>query len=126
MASLTLLRLEPYGAISESSAIVTLTCRSLAISRRAARSVGSARAGLAASIKPGGYQDEVEIVANLSMPLAIFHGKEEQLVSEPYISKLTIPTLWRNEVQVITGAGHAPHWEQPERFNALLEAFIMP
>jgi pimeloyl-ACP methyl ester carboxylesterase len=88
------------------------------------RTDGNARAGLAASIKPDGYQDEIEIVANLSIPLAIFHGKEEQLVNEAYISKLTMPTLWRNEIQIITAAGHAPQWEQPEAFNGLLDAFM--
>lgn len=88
------------------------------------RTDGNARAGLAASIKPNGYQDEVEIVAHLSIPLAIFQGKEEQLVNETYISKLTMPTLWRNEVQVIDGAGHAAQWEQPEEFNNLLKAFV--
>ena len=88
------------------------------------RTDGAARAGLAASIVPDGYQDEVEIVANLSTPLAILHGKEEQLVNESYISQLTMPTLWRNSIQIIPGAGHAPQWEQPERFNALLDTFI--
>ena len=88
------------------------------------RTDGNARAGLAASIKPGGYQDEVEIVANLSIPLAVFHGEEEQLVNKAYISKLTMPTLWRGEIQVISAAGHAPQWEQPEEFNGLLEAFM--
>jgi len=85
---------------------------------------GNARAGLAASIQPGGYQDEVEIVANLSIPLAILHGAKEQLVNADYIRGLTMPTLWRGEVQLVEGAGHAPHWEQPEAFNELLEAFI--
>ena len=88
------------------------------------RTDGNARAGLAASIKPDGYQDEVEIVANLSIPLAIFHGGEEQLVNKAYIGKLTMPTLWRGEIQVISAAGHAPQWEQPEEFNGLLEAFM--
>ena len=89
------------------------------------RTDGNARAGLAASITPDGYQDEVEIVGNLSIPLAIFHGKEEQLVNLTYINKLTMPTLWRNEVQVIVAAGHASHWEQAEEFNGLLEEFIV-
>jgi pimeloyl-ACP methyl ester carboxylesterase len=88
------------------------------------RTDGAARAGLAASIKPNGYQDEVQIVANLRRPLAIVHGAAEQLVSESYISALAMPTLWRNSVQIISGAGHAPHWEQPAAFNALLEAFL--
>ncbi|MCA9936059.1 MAG: alpha/beta hydrolase [Ardenticatenaceae bacterium] len=88
------------------------------------RTDGNARVGLAASIKPDGYQDEVAIVANLTRPLAILHGAEEQLVSEPYISSLTMPTLWRGRVQIIPGAGHAPHWEQPQAFNNLLTNFL--
>lgn len=89
------------------------------------RTDGQARAVLGGSIGPGGYRDEVEIVANLTAPLAILHGEHEQLVSLAYIQGLTIPTLWRGAVQVIADAGHAPHWEQPDQFNALLEAFLL-
>lgn len=89
------------------------------------RTDGDARAGIVASLqRPDGYQDEVDIVANLTIPLAIFHGEREQLINGSYISQLEMPTLWRGAVQIISGAGHAPHWEQPEQFNALLEAFI--
>lgn len=88
------------------------------------RTDGRARSSLAASIRPNGYRDEVEIVAQLSKPLAILQGEGEQLVNLAYLQGLTAPTLWRQAVQVIPGAGHAPHWEQPEKFNALLEAFI--
>lgn len=91
---------------------------------------GNARAGLAASIAPDSYlaeshQDEVKLVANLSMPLAIFHGQEEQLVSEAYIRALSMPSLWRGSVQMIPDAGHAPQWESPDRFNDLLNAFVV-
>ena len=41
-----------------------------------------------------------------------------------YISGLKMPTLWRGAIQFIPDAGHTPNWEQPEAFNALLEAFI--
>ncbi|HEV3043011.1 MAG TPA: alpha/beta fold hydrolase [Roseiarcus sp.] len=88
------------------------------------RTDGRARAGLAASIAPGGYRDEVEIVAKLSQPLAVLHGAEEQLVNRAYFETLTMPTLWRNSVQVIVGAGHAPQWEKAQAFNALLDAFV--
>lgn len=88
------------------------------------RTDGQARQVLGSSIGPGGYKDEVEVVGNLSVPLAILHGEQEQLVNESYISALTMPTLWRGEVQIIPEAGHAAHWEQPERFNTLLGAFI--
>ena len=89
------------------------------------RTDGQARARLAASIQPGGYADEIAIVANLSAPLAILHGEHEQLVNGAYISALKMPTLWRGAVQIIREAGHAPHWEQPDQFNALLEAFLL-
>ncbi len=87
------------------------------------RTDGQARAGLGASIQPDGYQDEVAVVANLSLPLAVLHGEAEQLVNVAYIRNLTMPTLWRGAVQIISGAGHAPHWEQPDQFNAQLAAF---
>ncbi len=38
--------------------------------------------------------------------------------------QLTIPTLWRGAVQLIPGAGHAPHQEEPAAFTALLDQFI--
>jgi len=88
------------------------------------RTDGRARQVMGSSIGPGGYKDELEVVANLSVPLAILHGEQEQLVNLSYISGLTMPTLWRGAVQIIPQAGHAPHWEQPQRFNTLLEAFI--
>ncbi len=85
---------------------------------------GQARAIIGGSLTPGGYKDEVEAVANLSTPLAILHGEQEQLVNGDYFSDLTIPTLWRDAVQIISAAGHTPQWEQAEQFNALLEAFV--
>ena len=88
------------------------------------RTDGNARVGLGASIKPDGYQDEVQVVANLTRPLAVLHGEQEQLVSADYIRELAMPSLWRGEIQVISGAGHAPHWEQPPAFDALLDDFL--
>lgn len=89
-----------------------------------ARTDGRARATMAASIAPDGYQDEVEIVKQLKRPLAIFHGEKEQLVNEAYISALEMPTLWRGAVQIIVGSGHTPQVEKPETFNALLGSFV--
>jgi pimeloyl-ACP methyl ester carboxylesterase len=89
----------------------------------ALRTDGRARAQLAASIAPGGYRDEAEVVAGLKQPLAVLHGAEEQLVNGAYFAELTMPTLWRGAVQTIAGAGHAPHWETAPVFDALIEAF---
>jgi len=89
---------------------------------------GNARAGLAASISPN-YpydmaMDEVNVVATMQKPLAIFQGEQEQLINPLYFQTLKIPTLWRGKVQIIATSGHTPHWEQPKLFNLMLDAFI--
>jgi pimeloyl-ACP methyl ester carboxylesterase len=84
---------------------------------------GAARVGLLASVGEGRFADEVAIVGELRQPLAILQGDGEQLVNLDYLRKLTIPALWRGEVQVIPGTGHAPHQEAPQRFAGLLTEF---
>jgi pimeloyl-ACP methyl ester carboxylesterase len=88
------------------------------------RTDGEARAGLFASIGEGRFADEVAIVGALRPPLAILQGEGEQLVNVDYLRQLTIPSLWRGRVQLIPGAGHAPHQETPGEFADLLEQFI--
>jgi len=85
---------------------------------------GAARAGLGASLAEGRYADELAITENLTTPLAILHGEGEQLISLDYLRTLTPPTLWRREIQLIPGAGHAPHLETPGQFTTLLQDFI--
>ena len=79
------------------------------------RTDGRARSGVAASIVPGGYRDEVVVVRDLEAPLAVLHGAEDQLINGAYFASLAMPTLWRGAVQTIPGAGHAPQWETPRR-----------
>lgn len=84
----------------------------------------AARTGLAASAAAGRFADEIAVIGALRQPLAIFHGADEQLVSLDYLRKLSFPALWRGEVQVIGGVGHAPHQEAPRQFARLLTEFI--
>ncbi len=85
---------------------------------------GAARGSLGASVQQGLYQDETAIVgAGIKIPLAILHGAEEQIVDLDYLRRLTAPTLWRQEVQVIDNAGHTLQWEQPQAFEKLLDEF---
>jgi pimeloyl-ACP methyl ester carboxylesterase len=88
------------------------------------RTDGRAREALGLSVAEGTYTDEVAVVANLNKPLAIVQGKKESVANLSYLKNLTIPTLWRREVQIIPGAGHTPQWEQPAIFNQLLREFI--
>lgn len=84
---------------------------------------GNARGYLGAAAQAGRFADEVEIVRNLKIPLAIVHGSEEQIVDLGYLQRLPAPTLWRGAVQVVEGAGHATQWEKPEAFSRLLDEF---
>lgn len=84
---------------------------------------GAARTGLGASLGAGRFADEVAIASALERPLGIVHGEAEQLVSLAYLRKLDFPALWRGEVQVIPGVGHALHQEAPQKFAALLSEF---
>lgn len=88
------------------------------------RTDGRARSGLAANGANGGFRDEVAVVRDLNVPLAVLHGADEQIVDGRYFASLVMPTLWRGAVQAIPGAGHTPQWETPTAFDALLEAFI--
>jgi pimeloyl-ACP methyl ester carboxylesterase len=88
------------------------------------RTDGAARAGLFASLRGGRFADEVAIVAALQRPLVILHGQDEQLVNLGYLQELTISGLWRGGVQLVAGAGHAPHQETPGKFTELLTQFI--
>jgi pimeloyl-ACP methyl ester carboxylesterase len=88
------------------------------------RTDGRAREALGVSVGEGNYSDEVAVVANLDKPLAIVHGEHESVANLSYLKNLTIPTLWRSEIQIIPDAGHTPQWEQPEIFNNLLMEFI--
>ncbi|ASO19107.1 pimeloyl-ACP methyl ester carboxylesterase [Actinoalloteichus hoggarensis] len=85
---------------------------------------GAARTGLGASLGAGRFADEIAIVSALEQPLGIVHGEAEQLVSLAYLRKLDFPALWRDEVQVIPGVGHALHQEAPRQFAALLSEFV--
>lgn len=83
------------------------------------RTDGRARAQLLAP----SARDQIEVAANLTQPLAVLHGAQEQLINGDYFKGLKMPTLWRGAVQVIDHAGHIPQWEQAETFNELLDAF---
>lgn len=89
------------------------------------RSDKRTRSALAASAARNEVTDEIRIVAALDRPLAVVHGGHDAIAMRRYLDRVSIPTLWRGAVQDFPDTGHAPHWEAPERFNELLEAFAL-
>lgn len=84
-----------------------------------------ARLFLGVTVGTGNYKDQVAIVGNLTVPLAVLNGEQEQITSTAYLRSLTIPTLWHNKVWLIPNAGHMAQWENPFYFNVLLAAFVI-
>ncbi|WP_374029911.1 alpha/beta fold hydrolase [Bdellovibrio bacteriovorus] len=72
------------------------------------------------------FSDEVQLVKNMSIPLAIVHAEQDAFTRYEYLTGLApeLPTLWRNQIVTVPNVGHAIHWEQPKRFIKLLKRFI--
>lgn len=88
------------------------------------RADGTARVEFNQSLAAGLFTPEIGIVENLTVPIAIVHGAQDQFVRLSWLQSLNIPRLWRGQVHVIENAGHAPHWETAWQFNWLLSAFV--
>lgn len=84
---------------------------------------GKARSFLAASIPKGSFKNEIKIIENLNVPIAILHGEADSLISKKYIDELSIPTLWKKETQLIKNARHCPQVEQAGAFNTIISDF---
>ncbi len=83
-----------------------------------------AREFLGQSIAAGKIGSEMEIVANLTCPLAVVHGADEKLIQLEYLQSLKMPTLWRKQVQIIPNSAHFIQLEAPDQMNHLLAAFL--
>lgn len=82
-----------------------------------------ARFLFAQSMAAGKMNNELDLLKNLQVPIAVFHGSEENLVNGEYFETLEIPTLWKREVQLFDG-GHCFHLESYEEFNKTLRLFF--
>ncbi|MCB0408431.1 MAG: alpha/beta hydrolase [Bdellovibrionales bacterium] len=83
------------------------------------------------------FPDELDVLRSLvndpndpndDIPVAIIHGKQDAFVNLQYLEGLkaggVMPTLWRGDIQVVLGAGHAVQLERPRRFNDLVAEFV--
>lgn len=68
--------------------------------------------------------DQAEVVRTSALPLAIVHGERDALVRLDHLASLSFRALWSGAPIVVEDAGHAPHWEKPDQFNAILLKFL--
>jgi pimeloyl-ACP methyl ester carboxylesterase len=62
-------------------------------------------------------------VETIKVPTLLMTG-DADLWTPPSVLRLQASHIAHAEVKVITEAGHAPSWEQPEAFNATLLDFL--
>lgn len=72
------------------------------------------------------FLDEVAIVRNSTIPVAIVLGDKEAFVRMEFLDALapSIPNLFKNKIIKVKNAGHAIQWEHPTKFIAILQSFI--
>lgn len=87
------------------------------------RTDGRARETMFGSVVMGQALDEQEIVATMSVPLAIVNGEGDVFIRHDYFGGLAHSSLWPDGVVKVDGAGHAPFLQKPATFNALLAKF---
>jgi pimeloyl-ACP methyl ester carboxylesterase len=88
------------------------------------RTDGRARKFMFDSLTAGRALDEIDIVANSTIPIAILNGAEEPFVNLTYLNGLAYSNLWEGLLFVAPGVGHACFWEAPQIFNPLFARFV--
>ena len=76
------------------------------------------------SVEKGEFIDQISLVKNIKIPIAIYYGEQDQIVNFDYLNSIEIPNLWRNLIQIIPDSGHLFFYECPADFNISLEAFL--
>ncbi len=89
------------------------------------RADGHCRATMAENwSQPNAGSDQAEFVKGWAGQLAILQGEEDGFVSENYLDNLPIKNLWRDAVQYIPNAGHAPMLDAPQAYCQFLADFL--
>jgi pimeloyl-ACP methyl ester carboxylesterase len=67
---------------------------------------------------------QVDVVAELSVPIAVIDGSGDSFINRDWMKNLTWGNLWRGKFHNIEKAGHAPFLENPDAYNATLGEFL--
>lgn len=76
------------------------------------------------SVLNGDYKNQIEIVKNLKIPVAIYCGEFDQMINCELYNSLEAPTLWKGINQTIRDVGHMFFYESPADFNISFEIFL--
>lgn len=95
-----------------------------AFTRAVRRADGRVRPRFVRSILRGEGADEARAVATGKAPVAVVNGADEPFARLSYVAGISYGNLWRGICYKIEGSGHAPFWQKPNIYNALLRSFV--
>ncbi len=87
------------------------------------RTDGLSRQALAETVEGMDYQDEIAVLNEMEIQVAIMLGIREKMQNVDYFKSLKFPCLWKDRVHLIEDAAHCAQWENPAAFNNLLLEF---
>ncbi len=88
------------------------------------RTDGRFRETLFAVARVGSGADQRLAVERSTVPIAIVNGADDPLIRLDYLDGVAYGNLWDGRCHRLPGAGHAPFWQSPEAFNAILARFL--
>ncbi|MDG2520584.1 alpha/beta hydrolase [Caulobacter segnis] len=95
------------------------------LTRAIARTDRRFRPALFAAARQGDGADQREVVESTKVPTAVINGFDDMLIRLDYLDGLSWGNLWRRQCFRLTGAGHAAHWGAADKFNALLDRYMV-
>ncbi len=75
------------------------------------------------SLAEGELSDEISLLANAGIPVAILHGKNDPMVRVDYLEKLNLSNLWKSKILILNEAGHSMQMDSYVRFNRIIFEF---
>lgn len=96
----------------------------IAFRRAIERADGLARKTIFAAARAGVGIDQRYVVENLAVPLAVVNGSQDPFIKLDYLEVPQYANLWGGRCHRLPGLKHAPFWEAPDAFDALLGRFI--
>ncbi|NVP57425.1 alpha/beta fold hydrolase [Mycoplana rhizolycopersici] len=88
------------------------------------RTDGRARRLMFEKFAAGTGDNQRDIVAGPTPPIAVVNGIDEPFVEVDFVANVRFGNLWEGKTHTIANSGHAPFWDKPAEFDEYLLRFI--
>ncbi len=88
------------------------------------RTDGRARRLMFEKFAAGTGDNQRDIVAGATPPIAVVNGIDEPFVDVDFVARVKFGNLWNGKTYTIANSGHAPFWGKPAEFDPYLLRFI--